>query len=310
MPYSKGNVTLIRSQPDANVPLLLPLVDSYTARLSYVLPLEMTLRNVPLLPDGTVMPVVLTYPENVYVPLLNSCPVALSFSSPAPPFTSFATGRLMHLVPVFLAHASELCPLGAEVVVKLYEDDSLENVKKHAEKGFARASALGGKIAVIGSGAARSIPDGVDEDCAKKRFTEVLSVCADIAAKYGMKVVVEPLNSNETNFITTVGEGSEIARLSKRKNAGVLVDFYHFTRENESDDALIPVGDILYHVHVATPRACRGIPEEEDTPTMKKWAQMLKEINYEGYVSLECNHEADIAESYIKAKKMLEFFRL
>ena len=126
-----------------------------------------------------------------------------------------------------------------------------------------------------------------------------------------MSVVNVPFAKSGKRWETApiVGKGGDIARLSGRKNAGVLVDFFHFTCENEEDKALIPVADILYHVHVATPRPGRGIPEEEDTQTVKKWAKMLKEIDYTGYVSLECLHDSDIAESYRKAKKMLELFR-
>ncbi len=193
--------------------------------------------------------------------------------------------------------------------VDIYSDGVLSYLEPILEKGFERAASIGGRNAVFGSGGARRIPDGVDREFARRRFVEILALSGDIAAKYNMTLTVEPLNSNETNFINTVGEGAELARLSGRDNVGVLVDFYHFTCENENDDALIPVADVLYHVHIATPRPSRGIPEEEDIPTVKKWAKMLSDIGYKGLVSLECNHDGDRAESYGRAKKMLDIFK-
>lgn len=193
--------------------------------------------------------------------------------------------------------------------VKLYTENAIEAIRSTVEKGFERAASLEGRNVVIGSGRARSIPDGADIGFVRKRFVDILAFCGDIAAKYGMTVTVEPLNSNETNFINTVGEGAELARLSGRDNVGVLVDFFHFTCENESDTALLPVADILYHVHIATPRPSRGIPEEEDIPTVKKWAKMLSDIGYKGLISLECNHDDDIAESYRRAKEILDIFK-
>ena len=44
------------------------------------------------------------------------------------------------------------------------QTDILPQVAEYCEKGFARAAAWGGKVAVIGSGGARRIPDGMTRE--------------------------------------------------------------------------------------------------------------------------------------------------
>ena len=193
--------------------------------------------------------------------------------------------------------------------ITIYNEDSLENTKKYAQAGFERVSHIGGKIAVIGSAGARSIPDNVDPLFAHKRFSDIIGVCADIADKYNMKVVVEPLNRKETNFIHTVAEGAEISRLSGRSNAGVLVDFYHFFMNEEKDDGLISSKDILFHAHMARPNKDRGVPTDEDMPTIAKWAGMLRDIGYDARISMECHRGDNIVQDLLASKKALDIFK-
>ena len=96
------------------------------------------------------------------------------------------------------------------------------------KKGFARAAAWGGKVAVIGSGQVRRIPDGMTREQVEPQFARVLTICGEVAQKYGMKVVVEPLSFNECNYINMVSEGVAVAKLSGHDAVGGLVDFYHY----------------------------------------------------------------------------------
>ena len=61
------------------------------------------------------------------------------------------------------------------------QNDILSEVEAYCERGFARAAAWGGKVAVIGSGYVRGIPEGMTwEDC-DAQFARVLSVCGEVA---------------------------------------------------------------------------------------------------------------------------------
>ena len=112
--------------------------------------------------------------------------------------------------------------------IKLCGDEAdLDLIAKYAEKGFSRAAQLGGKIAVIGSGGSRRIPEGFDRRTAMVQLVAVLRVCGDAAEKHGMKVAVEPLRAKETNVINTVAEGLELCKKAAHPAVGCLADFFH-----------------------------------------------------------------------------------
>lgn len=192
--------------------------------------------------------------------------------------------------------------------ISMYAENSLAEIKEYASRALFRAHRLGGKICVIGSGKARAIPDGVRCEFAERRFADIVSLCADIAAEYGIKIAIEPLNSRETNFVNTVSDAARIAKSSGRENAGSLVDFFHFFMENESENGVINNADSLIHAHIARPNEDRLSPKAEDAEAVAGWAELLKSIGYDGAISLECrykNFEDDIKE----ARKYMEFFR-
>ena len=66
------------------------------------------------------------------------------------------------------------------------QDDILPEVEAFCEKGFARAAAWGGKVAVIGSGYVRGIPKSMTWEECDVQFSRVFAVCARVAAKYGI----------------------------------------------------------------------------------------------------------------------------
>ena len=80
---------------------------------------------------------------------------------------------------------------------QLYSKDDFETVKKnvreYCELGFARGAALGQKVAVIGSSGARNIREGYTKEESEEQFCEVLRICGEVGAKYGVAVTVEPI---------------------------------------------------------------------------------------------------------------------
>lgn len=184
--------------------------------------------------------------------------------------------------------------------VSLYGEASMLDIREYSERALRRAKELGGEICVIGSGKARAIPNGISREFAERRFCDVISLCGDIADKYGIKIAIEPLNSKETNYINTVSDSADIAKRSGKDNVGALVDFFHFFMENESDDSIIKNEDVLIHAHIARPNADRLSPTKDDAKVVAHWAGLLKKIDYKGCVSIEArfvDFEQDIKEA-------------
>jgi sugar phosphate isomerase/epimerase len=155
-----------------------------------------------------------------------------------------------------------------------------------AEKAFERAKKAGIKIIVFGSGGSRSIPEGFSKEKARKQFVKLCYAMGPIARKYGITVVIEPLNSKECNFINSVGEGGEIVMEINHPNIRLLADIYHMMMENEGPESIVKYGKLIKHVHVAEKegRAAPGTHNEDLTA----YYAALKQINYKGWLSVEC----------------------
>ncbi|MBE7047197.1 MAG: sugar phosphate isomerase/epimerase [Ruminococcaceae bacterium] len=165
-------------------------------------------------------------------------------------------------------------------------DMNEEQIKKYTENALYKANKLGVKTLVLGSGKARYIKDGWDKELCLEQFERVCIIAGEIAAKYNMMVVIEPLESAETNSINTVKEGADIVRHIDHPNVGLLCDVYHFESENEPIENILDNKDILKHFHIANPNG-RVFPKKDDAYDYTKVAKALKEIGYEGKISIE-----------------------
>jgi len=162
-----------------------------------------------------------------------------------------------------------------------------DSILKFAETAFRRAKKSGIKVIVFGSGGSRKIPDGFSKEDAKKQFTDLLKKMAPLAKKYGIMVVIEPLNKGETNFINSLAEAAEISTLVHDDNIQILADFYHMMRENESADEIIKYGAYIRHCHIAEKE--KRTPPGTMGDDFSSYFIALKKIDYKGRISIEAN---------------------
>lgn len=172
----------------------------------------------------------------------------------------------------------------------------------HVETGCKRASLLGGKVVVLGSGSARRVEDN-DFESAEKIFIRVLDVFTSIAEKYGIMVVLENLNSNETNFINTLKDEIRIIKKSGNDKIKCLVDFFHFEQEKENVETVENCYDI-YHVHLCSME--RSINIENDLNLLQKWKKALDVCDYNKRISIECMIYED---TVINSTKQLDLLK-
>lgn len=168
----------------------------------------------------------------------------------------------------------------------------------YAKIAFERAKQAGVKRIVFGSGKARAIPEDFDRARARQQFIDLLKAMGPLAAPNDVLVVIEPLNSKETNFINSVNEGAEIAKAVNHPNICVLADFYHMALENESPDSIRQAGALLRHCHIAEKenRMAPGSTDYDFTP----YFAALQDIGYVGGVSIEGrwnDMDADLAKA-------------
>lgn len=162
-----------------------------------------------------------------------------------------------------------------------------EAILERAELALRRAKECGSKNIVFGSGGSRAIPDGFDRDKAKAQHIALCQKMAPIAEKYGVTLAIEPLNRGETNFINSLADGVEIIRAVNNPWFRLQCDIYHMLKEDEKPEEIVKYGQYIAHCHLAEKqsRTAPGVKGDDFRP----YFRALKQINYQGGLSLECN---------------------
>ena len=159
-------------------------------------------------------------------------------------------------------------------------------IREYAGKALRRAAALGGKIAVVGSGGARRVPDGWDLETGWRQFAHVLEIIGEEASILEITAVVEPLHRGETNLINCVADGIRLVRQVSHPHVKLLADFYHMRLEAEPFTSIREAGELLKHVHLANSTG-RVYPADRKEDLYERFFETLKEIGYNGRISIE-----------------------
>jgi sugar phosphate isomerase/epimerase len=145
---------------------------------------------------------------------------------------------------------------------------------------------IGGKVAVVGSPAQRSLLPEVSYAQAWEWFRQGLSEAASLPEGANFTFCLEPLAPKTGNsFLFTAGEAVRMAREIARPNVGIVIDCYSAVdMEIDVPGALQAAGPWLRHVHLNDDNGrAPGYGVTDFGPIMGA----LKERAYEGYVSIE-----------------------
>jgi sugar phosphate isomerase/epimerase len=158
------------------------------------------------------------------------------------------------------------------------------------------------KVGGVGSGWARSVPQGFDRARAEQQLLEAFNWCADALEGTGVTLAIESQNRKETNIIQSIPEAVLYAQRVNRPEVRVMGDFYHMDEEGESLENLETCGSWLVHMQCAdTGRLNPGTGSYDYT----RFFDSLRAGGYEGGVSVECMVEISEPEM----RKSLEFLR-
>jgi len=164
----------------------------------------------------------------------------------------------------------------------------------YAETALARAARAGVGTIVWGSGESRKIPEGFGRARAEEQFSDLAKKVAGLAGRFGVTIVLEPLNSGETNFINNLEEGAAVVEAVGHPNFQLLADFYHMLRAGETPGAVEIHGQRLRHCHIAEKekRTPPGVAGDDFRPFLRA----LKKVRYKGRLSIECRWDQLAAE--------------
>lgn len=180
-----------------------------------------------------------------------------------------------------------------------------EEAKVWAETALRRAGLVKIPYIILGSGKARNVPENFCKERATEQFVYFCTQIAPLAEKYGVTILIEPLNRSETNLVNSLEEGAAIVEAVDHPNVQLLCDIYHMMRENEPASEIVKYGKFIRHCHIAE-------KEERTSPGRKgddfgPYFHALKEIGYKGCISIECrwqdfNNEIQPALTYMQSQ--------
>lgn len=178
-------------------------------------------------------------------------------------------------------------------------------VLAYAETVLSRAGQAGVKFIVLGSSGARSIPVDYDMVKAKADFAGLCKKLAQIAGKYKVIILLENLETTETNFITSLKSAAEMVREVNHPNFRLNADIFHMMREGESPNEIIEAGALIAFSEVAEKqnRSLPGVMGDD----FKPYLRALHKINYKGFIFIEGNiknapTEMPLAFQYLSAQ--------
>lgn len=114
---------------------------------------------------------------------------------------------------------------------------------------------------------------------------EVLSNAAEYAKKYGVTLVVEPVNRFECYFATHSGAVARLCREVNHPNLKCMWDTFHAHIEEKSlEAAMSGCWDQVAHVHIS--ECDRSTPGEGQVGWDETF-RMLKKLGYKGWLTVE-----------------------
>jgi sugar phosphate isomerase/epimerase len=144
---------------------------------------------------------------------------------------------------------------------------------------------LGGAIIVFGSPKQRSIQAGTTAEQARVWAKETLAPAVALARDRSVTICLEPLGPAETNFINTAAEAIDFVRQCGSEHFKIILDAKAMSTENRPQERIIRESwPHFAHFHANDPNLKGpGFGRLDFKPI----AAALKEVGYQGYVSVE-----------------------
>jgi sugar phosphate isomerase/epimerase len=164
-------------------------------------------------------------------------------------------------------------------------DVDLRALERYVTVALDRAGRAGIETIVFGSGGARRVPEGYPRENAWEQLLDFGRMTAPIAAEHGITLVVEPLSRRECNVLTSVSESAAYVREVDHPSMWLLIDAYHWGRDQDSYQDLVDAMPLIRHAHIATyaSRMAPGVDSCDFSPFFRA----LRAGGYAGGLSIE-----------------------
>ncbi|WNS79602.1 sugar phosphate isomerase/epimerase family protein [Domibacillus sp. DTU_2020_1001157_1_SI_ALB_TIR_016] len=147
---------------------------------------------------------------------------------------------------------------------------------------------------------------GTSQQDAWNYSLEGLGDVANYAKELGVTMVVEPTPA-DSNLIETADDALILSEQTGASNVKVMFDTFHALYRNEvASDYVYRMADKLHHVHIADSDRLPPGQGRCDFPAVLK---ALKDINYDGYLSMEVGFHTRQAEPDWYARTSIEYLK-
>jgi sugar phosphate isomerase/epimerase len=164
-------------------------------------------------------------------------------------------------------------------------DADLRKLEAYVDLAMKRIHALGGSLIVLGSGKARSVPDGFPAEQAFDQLRQFLRLCESYAAHYRITIALDPLSRDGGGIIRSAGEALALAAELALPHVKVAADFRQMLREKEPCSVLRKAAEMKLLTHVRLPAPDSGYLPAGGTAAF--FAE-LRKAGYGGDITLEC----------------------
>ena len=145
---------------------------------------------------------------------------------------------------------------------------------------------MGGDVMIFGSPKQRNLPPGMSMVEGLRNATEVLQAVSPVLEKTGVTIAMEPLASNETNFLMNSDAAVRFAKQVGSPNVKMMLDCKAMwpTEPRPIPEVIHRQKDWSVHFHANDPNLQGpGFGELDFMPIFKA----LKEVNFDRWVSVE-----------------------
>jgi protein FrlC len=147
---------------------------------------------------------------------------------------------------------------------------------------------------------------GTSQQDAWNYSLQALTECARYANELGITLVVEP-TPTDSNLVETADDALLLAEQTGEENVKVMFDTFHALYRNEvSSDYVYRMKDKLHHVHISD---IDRLPPGQGSCNFDTVLKALKEIDYQGYLSMEVGFHTRKADPDWYASTSLEYLR-
>ena len=161
--------------------------------------------------------------------------------------------------------------------------ESVEGAMSGLRMYIDKAAMLGADL-VLGW-AKGNIPAGADREATMDLLAGRLRDLNDYGKERNVRILVEVINHYETNIFNTAKETMDFFEKYQLDNSFVHLDTYHMNLEEfDPYEAIRLCGDKLGYLHVADNSRYPGSGQLD----FKRILAVLDEIDYTGYVTVEC----------------------